>query len=281
MADYWQIQERINRVFGKKVFFIVGLTRSGTDWLCSSLDAHPEIFCKGEGHITDVFYPLLGRAVGQHNEHSQKLKGRLQAFGMQCEASDFTREELEFLAGTAIGLLLDRWAGEADVKCIGEKTPEHALSMDLLDRMVPQAKFIHVIRDGRDEAVSSWDYSMQMNPQALTKKHPKFSGFVEAFVKSWSGGVGKARSLGRGLGRRYMEVHCEDLLIEPDAVFNKLLPFLGLDVGPGEISLCATKARQAAVADNGIGRWRDRFDEESQNLFQRHAGELMKLLEYD
>ncbi len=36
----------------------------------------------------------------------------------------------------------------------GEKTPEYALGMQQIQRMWPDAKFIHVIRDGRDVALS-------------------------------------------------------------------------------------------------------------------------------
>ena len=36
----------------------------------------------------------------------------------------------------------------------GDKTPMHATDIDVLSRVLPEARFIHIIRDGRDVAAS-------------------------------------------------------------------------------------------------------------------------------
>lgn len=281
MVDYRQVQERLGRIFERDIFFIVGLTRSGANWLQQALDAHSEVCCKGEGHFTDVLYPLLGRVFEQYNRTSRQVKARLGTAGLGGDAPAYTQGDLDFALATMIGLSLDRWVGDAQVRCIGEKTPEHAMALDLLDRAVPGAMFIHAIRDGRDEAVAAWDFSMRANRDAFSNRYPSFSVFAEVFAKNWVGSVGKARAFGRANRERYIEVRCEDLYTDPVPVVRDLCRFLGLHDADEEVSRCIARAALAVPADGEIGHWRDRFDDEALRLFRRNAGELLKLLEYE
>jgi hypothetical protein len=52
-------------------------------------------------------------------------------------------------------LLLAQYDHE-NVKFIGKNTPDNVLYLPILGRLLPKARFIHVIRDGRDSAVSGW-----------------------------------------------------------------------------------------------------------------------------
>jgi len=80
----------------------------------------------------------------------------MQLAGLQGNAAGFTFEDVEYLMQSAVMLMMQRWVPEdEDVSCIGEKTPEHVLSLELLDRLFPNMRVIHVVRDGRDEAASA------------------------------------------------------------------------------------------------------------------------------
>ncbi len=281
MVDYRRVQERLDRVFKRKIFFIVGLTRLGSSWLQQGLDAHSEVCCRGEGHFTDVAFPLLVRLFDQCNRTSRQINARLETTGMRGDGLAYTHDDLSFTLATMIGLAFDRWFGDSPVRCIGEKTPEHAMALDVLDRALPGSRFIHVIRDGRDEAVATWDFNMRTNREAFSRKYPDFADFAEVFARNWSGCVGKARTFGRANRERYVEVRCEDLYTDPVPVVRDLCQFLDLDDGDDEVGRCIDRAAGNVPADGDIGHWRERFEGDALRLFHRNAGELLKLLEYD
>lgn len=275
------MQDRIGRVFDKQVFFITGWTMPGTAWIQHALDAHPEVYCKAEGHFADGLYPLLGRSMELFNRQSRRRTARRRAAGIEDAAGGFTHGDLEFILAQAIGLGLGRWAGDAPVRCIGDKTPEHVMFLDLLARVVPGARFVHVVRDGRDEAVSVWDFNRRVNADGFAKQQPTFESYIDTFAKTWSDSVAKARSFGRDNPERFLQIFFEDLLNEPEPVIRDLFRFLRLDEGEKEISLCLEAGAATAPPGEEPGMWRGRFEDKALAAFQRNAGELLKLLGYD
>ena len=65
------IEEAIN-VNGRTIFFILGCQKSGTTWVQHLLDAHPNIACAGEGHITDLIMPLLKQSFEAYEERQRR-----------------------------------------------------------------------------------------------------------------------------------------------------------------------------------------------------------------
>lgn len=281
MVDYPRMVDRISRVFDKEVFFITGCTKPGTAWIQSALDAHPEVCCKGEGHFADGLYPLLGRSIELYNRHSRRGASRRPGAGIATPANGFTHGELDFILAQAIGVCFSRWVGDAPVRCIGDKTPEHSMYLDLLARVVPRSRFVHVVRDGRDEAISVWDFNRRVNAGELAKQHPTFESFVDSFAKTWGDSVAKAHAFGRDNPERYLEIFGEDLVNDPDPVIRDLFRFLRLEEGEKEISLCLQAGAATVPPGEDSGMWRTRFEDKALATFRRHAGELLKLLGYD
>lgn len=284
VTDYRRTLIRLSKVLEKKHFFIVGLTRPGTIWLQHAINAHPDACCKGEGHFTNALFPLLGKAYADYNKHMLTDKARMEAAGISAanpgRTAAYSNDDVRFLMATASALTLDRWAGDDEVSCIGEKTPEHALNLDNLVEVFPDALIIHVIRDGRDEAVSVYDYNMKMNPEGFTEKFGNLATFAESFAGNWTRAVGAARYFGRSYGDNYMEIRCEDLYTEASPDVERMCRFLGLEDDSETVSQCVEAGRRIAFPDGIIGQWKDRFDAETNTAFTRQAGELLKLLEY-
>lgn len=283
-TNYRRTLIRLSRIFEKKHFFVVGLTRPGTAWLQHAVNAHPDAMCKGEGHFTNALFPLLGKAYAQYNKHMLNDQARMDAAGIgaasQVDGAAYSNDEVRFLLASAAALTMDRWVGDEDVSCIGEKTPEHALNLKGLTEVFPDAYIIHVIRDGRDEAISVYDYNQRVNAKGFSKRFPDFPAFAEFFAKNWTSAVGAARYFGRSHGEKYMEIRSEDLHSEAAPDMERLCRFLGIDDSPETISHLVDAGRGAAFPDGIIGQWRDRFDDETTTAFNRQAGELLKLLDY-
>jgi hypothetical protein len=102
----------------------------------------------------------------------------------------------------------------------GDKTPRYLERMPLLADLFPTSRFIHLVRDGRDVALS------QVDLQRLHRHAASVAHF-------WKRKVRAARTVGRGLGAvRYMEMRYEDLLINPQEELERLCRFLGVRFDP-------------------------------------------------
>jgi len=291
MEDYRKTHERLVRVFEKDIVFIVGATRWGTAWVQQCLDAHPEICCKGEGHFTDILFALLGGAIDDYNARSDAIGNRLQRAGLAGNAAGFTFEDVHHLMSTAIGLMLSRWTGGetggetggatgAGLKVIAEKTPEHIVQLDLLAEVVPGLKVVHVYRDGRDEAVSAWDFNNALSQGAFRESYPEFADFAKAFAGNWANAIHASKRFERGHRGRCLDVRAEDLQGDSVAALGPLLAFLGVDGDAEIIKDCADAAWEAAPLDVDPGAWKKKFDAETAIHYGRECGELLKLLGY-
>lgn len=190
-----QTHERLSRLMKKDIVFVVGATRWGTSWVQQCLDTHPKVVCKGEGHYTDSLFPGLAKLVDQYNQDAEKIGNRMQLAGLPGNAAGFTFDDVEHLMRTAVMLMFNRWVPEDvedEVTCIGEKTPEHVLSLELLDRLFPGMRIVHVVRDGRDEAAGAWDFNMGISRGEFPRRYPSFADFAERLPA-----IGRARSARR------------------------------------------------------------------------------------
>ena len=102
----------------------------------------------------------------------------------------------------------------------GDKTPGHAAHMEVLSRVLPEARFIHIIRDGRDGAAS-----LRGLPFAPG------DGGMAAIAADWRDTIWRARRAAAQLPH-YTEVRYEDLVTEPEGVLRNLCDFLELDFAP-------------------------------------------------
>ncbi|MCH7865678.1 MAG: sulfotransferase [Proteobacteria bacterium] len=286
MEEYRQVHERLAKVFDKEIVFIVGATRWGTAWVQQCLDAHPEICCKGEGHFTDILFPMLARVFDDYNAQSEAVGNRLQMAGLPGNAAGFTFDDVHHIMTTAIGLVFDRWTnggggGGDGVKVICEKTPEHITSLKLLVRAIPKLKIVHVYRDGRDEAVANWQFNQGLSRGEFRRQYPKFGDFAKVFAGNWAKSIGSARRFEREYRGQYIAFRAEDLQLDTVAAVKPLLRFLGADDAEDQIKAAADRAWEASPIDVDAGVWKKKFDDETARFVNRECGELLKLLGYE
>ncbi|HEC91261.1 MAG TPA: sulfotransferase [Alphaproteobacteria bacterium] len=279
MIEYRRILGALARLYEKDFFFIVGWNRSGANWLQCALDSHPNAACRGEGHFTDLLFPLMERAIGNYNR-------RLGTPGGESGCRGLTSRDLGVLQRTAVGLIMGGWGGSSDIRAVGEKTPEHTAAVERLANIAPGTRIIQVIRDGRDEAAAVWEANLRLGGEDFIKKFPNFTVFAEDFAGNWATATGAARNWGRANGDRYLEVRTEDLTSEPEMNMRRVFSFLGLDGQGDNISRAVEAGRRTPGDDDAghagrVGRWRDDFNLEAKAAFSRRAGELLKLLDYE
>ncbi len=163
-------------------------------------------------------------------------------------------------AGDFLRIVMERMAQQQGVSRWADNTPTHVLYIPLIKATIPNALIIHIIRDGRDVAMSmdrmGWGY-----PFPWDKKHGLLiSGLY------WEWLVRKGRDYGRKLGADYLEVRFEDLVQQPRNILARLGEFIHHDlnyeriqqnaIGAVRLPNSSFSSATAGHAFSPVGRWR-------------------------
>lgn len=197
---------------------IVGVGRSGTTLLRFMLDAHSRLAIPPE---TGFLVPAAD-LKGQEEELRQALYRTIS----EAETWDdfhLSREELAntleaitpFSVTEGLRAFYRLYARRFGKSRWGEKTPMYCLHMSAIARLLPEAHFIHVIRDGRDVALSV--RGLWFAP----------GDSIEALAADWRDRIRTAREEGQHC-RRYLEVRYEELVADPRAVLRRICDYLEL-----------------------------------------------------
>ncbi len=271
-------------------FFILGFQRSGTTLLRLMLDNHP-----------DVAIPLDAPGLWVRYE------ARLSEFGDLATDQDAERLVQALLAEERIrlwqatltpeGVLTCRtrsgypgiveafyraYAVEHGKRFWGDKDPGNMTRMDRVHRWFPEARFVHIIRDGRDACLSHLQQSFGIQD-------------ILACASSWREEVEWVRRMGRLLGpEHYHELRYEDLLMEPERWLRELCPFLGFDYDPAMLEY--HRRVQDSVPDekrhiwpkldrppekDNAGRWRTLMSRSTRIAFEKRAGRVLGEIGYE
>jgi len=194
-------------------------------------------------------------------------------------AIDQSRTTVEFLPRLMSAITqeqgMERWI---------EGTPVHVLYLDTIARAVPDALFIHVIRDGRDCALST---DRQGWAPTLSFDESRRVG-VEALFWEWM--VRAGRRFGRTHPRTYMEVRFEHLIDDPHAALNAVGQFIDHDLDVDRIAanpVHALKTPNTSFHEertrgefNPIGRWKS-ADADDIRLCESLIGRFLDELGYE
>src|SRR5262249_42355157 len=122
----------------------------------------------------------------------------------------------------------------------GDKTPVYIETLGILERAFPGAQYLHIIRDGRDAALS---FDEMDNPSLDGVGMPH--GIAE-FAWRWRLAVARARRFGEAHGRgKYREVFYERLVADPAATLRNICDFLGVDYVPEMMAYHRDTSRDA------------------------------------
>lgn len=258
------------------VVFLVGMPRSGTTLLVERLSKHPDIAATPETHFFRCVCRRPSIARRKLSAHEAEAAYRDVASRLRLAQTAPPETWRTPSLGSTATLACCARAAFADLlaetgKCVLiEKTPDHGFFTDAIATVFPQARFIHIIRDPRDVALSwmkvPWNHAGLLWPairwRAMTRR------------------LSRRTSLG---GADTVLVRYEDLLGDPGGMTAGVLEFLGLDpAGSSEGAGAAAtfdpkaehwKARAAQPLDpTNSGRWRTEMSPAHQYLFDRLLG---------
>jgi hypothetical protein len=262
--------------------FVVGCARSGTSLLRDLLRSDPEIEIPPESYFIPPFYTAWGDPGS--DRQARALARRI------LSMKTVTRWELdldpEAFAGCRsfagmVDLLYGEFARADGASRWGDKTPPYLMEMPVLAGLFPEARFVHIHRDGRDVA-RSW-VRMKFGPNNV------FSA-----ATAWRRWVTKGRRDGSSLGGRYKEVRFEALLASPEETMRGVCDFLDIPFTPAMLTrapIGPIYARNKEVLERMLSRerielgrassWREEMPVSDRAVVESVAGDLLDELGYE
>ena len=187
--------------------------------------------------------------------------------------------------GAAIGTVYEVYATRQGKARWGDKTPMYMQHLGLLERLFPDAAYAHLIRDGRDAALSF--LAMPEGIVTRTWAHPRT---VADFACQWRSEVRAARALGRRVGpARYLEVRYEGLVEDTRHELGRICERAGLAFEPamldyaGQVDVTAKPHQQSLrrPPTPGLRDWRQEMTAGDVARFEEVAGDLLAELGYE
>ncbi len=252
-------------VRSKAPVFVLGCGRSGTKLLYHTLlSAGGFAVYHAESNAFNLIGLRFGNLARRENRRAlldHWLRSKL------FYRSGLTREEIEPKildecrnAGDFLRILMDTIARKQGATRWAESTPLHLLYLPLVKKLVPDALVVHIIRDGRDVAVSL-DRIGWIRPFSWDKKRRLLTPAI-----FWKWIVSKGRRYGRALGGDYLEIHYEDLVAQPRETLARIGAFIDHDLDYDRIQRNAQgsmvdpnssfRGDGPEVESNPVGRWK-------------------------
>jgi hypothetical protein len=207
--------------------FVVGVGRSGTTLLRMMLDAHPELAIPPETHFINPFIQASGRL-----RFNPRIACRTIVHDQRRRWNDFGLAEEDLLAryeaidpfntSDALRAFYELYADKHGKPRWGDKTPDYIRKMKKIQKTLPEARFIHVIRDGRDAGLSQ---------NSRIRKRGKHPVPPREMARRWRKRILKAKDDAAEV-QHYIEVRYEDLVADTEAVLRRVCEHVELAYDP-------------------------------------------------
>ena len=264
--------------------FVVGLPRSGTKLFLALLNNHSQVAIPTtESNCIPHFYSNRGRYG------TLEVPRNFDRFYRDFERTSFFRRvnKKERLidkeswcshvrdwsfAGVIEGFYRT-YAGHFHKNIWGDKTPSYLVQVPLLKSLFPSAKFIHIIRDVRDQSLSI---------------HKVYMKNIYASAQRWLDGIVRFHEDAKKYAPLdFMDVHYEKLVDQPDGTMRSVCNFLGI---PYEGQLAELNDRletisgvgtvHSSIVRNNYGKWRLELTERAVEKVEKICGQLLSELGY-
>jgi hypothetical protein len=288
--------------------FVVGVPRSGTTLLRLMLDAHPDLAIPGETHFIPALLSRWKEMRAADTPDAERRREALELITSHPRWRDLgvDRDALERHllslpvadAGEVARAVFVVHAEARGKPRWGDKTPAYLTKMPRIQRAIPEATFVHVLRDGRDVALSWANVSWGVHDPA------------EA-ARQWVRRItGARRRVGRLRPGSYLELRYEDLVSDPDGALRRVAEHIELpwdaamldyhrearermapamrelhSVHGRTISADERERQHALVSEppraDRVSRWREGMADRDRRAFEAIAGELLTELGYE
>ncbi len=194
---------------------------------------------------------------------------RCRKFGFQVRSDAIFGDLKERTYRGVLDATFTQLASHLGMQRYGDKTPEYVFHLPLLGNIFPDAQFIHIVRDGRDVALSAIK-----SPLSGIKNIPKAAW-------DWEQCVGRVRAFTQTLPRtQFCEIRYEDLLSDPRAVFQQLIEFLGIAESENSLLNFITENVVGDLRSSNFGKWRKEMTQAQRRQYEQLAGDMLRTFGY-
>lgn len=253
--------------------------------LRAMFDSHPEMAVPPESHCLVRFGRTRGRYERAGGFDSDLFAG--DAARVWSRKWGLPAHELPAVLSSAqpstvpeaVRALFSAYADRQGKRRYAEKTPVNVMHIPLLAELFPEARFVHIVRDGRDVTLSY--LSVNFGAESVGE------GAIY-----WKRAVERGRRDGSRLGpARYQEVKYEDLVQDPEATLHALCGFVDLPFDPRMLryyeraqavktSIHATAHRRLSEPPRKAREWRNEMRPQHLALFDALAGTTLERFGY-
>lgn len=272
--------------------FIVGSPRSGTTLLKRMVRKHPEIAVTRETHwIPGYFKHHTGLTEDGYATKNLVLAlleyKRFPDLGLNPEdVSRLVSGDEQIHYRDFVTLVFDLYGKRKHKRLVADKTPSYVREIAVLHELWPKARFIHLIRDGRDVCLSMRNWRMVHRTAGQHSTWTEDPVSTAALWWEWQIRLGReaGAELPAGL---YYEMRYEDMVADPEGQLRAMCEFLGVSFADrmlryheghtsNEAGLSANEAWLPPT--QGLRDWRTQMSHDDLERFETSAGELLNEL---
>lgn len=245
----------------ERVGFVVGAPRSGTTWLQQLLLCHPQITTGGESHLFCEVIPAMFENFAYPDGTSH-----LSTWVSEAELVTAARAFCDAV------FTAQRNGTRPDATLVLEKTPDHMQQSALQARVYPDARYVHIIRDGRDSAGSQLELWSRLTTEYTN---------AARVAKGWADAVRDVRAHFADLC--YLELRYEDVVRDTPGALSQIFDHFGL---ASDAALCEAAAAfgkapvHTAPNSATVGIRKHAGDPLAERAVARAAGDLLVELGY-
>lgn len=262
------------------MFFIVASARSGTTLMRMMLNAHSTVAVPPESRFITELWPGSDEIDPQRFLDALSRHKMFARWHLPIEA---VRTQIEHGGAQSYAEYVEAayraYAMQHGKTRWGDKTPRYVANIALLAEMFPKGCFVHMVRDGRNVALSYAD--VPFGPKTTPRAAAVWGERVRA-------GLRAGRALPRG---RYLEVRYEDLVDDPEGEMKTVCNFLAIEWEPGMLNterareyLLARAAKYNPDVTEGprpdTRNWESDMPPRHVEVFEAVAGDVLSELAY-
>lgn len=268
---------------------MLGCPRSGTTVLYHMLlSAGDFAIYRSESNVFNLLVPRF-RGMRSASDRQGLMKSWLRSKLFRVSGLDENEIRPKILAecrsgGDFLRIVMEEIARQQGVRRWADCTPEHLLHIQEIKRELPNALFIHIIRDGRDVALSYVKQGWTCPFPWDRREHLGVAGLY------WEWIVRKGRQQGANVGADYWEVRFEDLVTAPRETLLQLSEFVGQELDYDRIrqaGIGSVTEPNSSFSDesdrhgfNPVGRWRSKMSPDDVEDFEGLVGAYLAELGY-
>jgi hypothetical protein len=261
--------EELNKIRNTPMLFILGKSRSGTTLLQSILNSHPDIIGSPESKFIMVLYPRFAHIREWSEKNVYDFIRELYNFPFFSKRWNVDKalltnylltekNHLNYAIACKVVYYL-RGQNKQNVHYLSDKNPDYFLFLKQLFKLFPEAKFIHLVREPKDNVLSTIRAFEGTNSFRIATKWLAVNTIIERI---------KIKMPDKSITVKY-----ENMVKNPEMILKSICAFLEIPFTPEMLDRNMTEAvkrnsaivelpknRQAnlfkPISSSSVGKWK-------------------------